>query len=221
VRDTVSVYLPKHNVADAETVNALLRGVVVADLISATTEGPFVTFLPVIYDSTVGPHGVLLGHVARKNEHWRLQTIGESMAILRDADAYISPSWYASKRDGGRVVPTWNYTTAHVYGELRIHDDKVWCEALVRRLTQIHEADRAEPWSVDDAPRPYVDGQLGAIVGVELLISRVEAKAKLGQNRSQADVEGVLNGLRRDGQPDLAEMTEQVARRTRAGGSDI
>jgi transcriptional regulator len=110
-------------------------------------------------------------------------------------DAYISPSAYATKREHGRVVPTWNYVTAHIYGRLVIHDDPAWVESLVRRLTEKHEAQSAEPWSVDDAPATFVAGQLRAIVGVELVISRIEAKAKLSQNRSQADVEGVITSL--------------------------
>ena len=115
--------------------------------------------------------------------------------IVHGPDAYITPSWYAAKREHGRVVPTWNYLTAHVYGELVIHDDPVWVEAFVRRLTTLHEGDREHPWAVDDAPRDYIDGQLRAIVGLELLISRVEAKAKLGQNRSAEDIDGVIDGL--------------------------
>jgi transcriptional regulator len=115
--------------------------------------------------------------------------------IVRGPDAYVSPGWYASKADHGRVVPTWNYVTAHVYGELVVRDDPVWVEDLVRRLTAKHEASMPHPWHVDDAPPAFVAGQLRAIVGVELRISRVEAKAKLSQNRSEADVAGVVAGL--------------------------
>ena len=102
---------------------------------------------------------------------------------MRGPDAYISPGWYASKAEHGRVVPTWNYVTAHVYGRLVVHDDPAWTEDLVRRLTTKHEAYRDHPWSVDDAPRNFIEGQLRAIVGIELEITRVEAKAKLSQNR--------------------------------------
>ena len=114
---------------------------------------------------------------------------------MRGPDAYVSPSFYASKAEHGRVVPTWNYLTAHVYGELVVHDDAGWVEALVRRLTDLHEGGTAAPWSVDDTPPAYVAGQLRAIVGLELRISRVEAKAKLSQNQPVADVEGVVAGL--------------------------
>jgi transcriptional regulator len=114
---------------------------------------------------------------------------------VRGPDSYISPSWYATKAEHGRVVPTWNYVTAHVYGELVVHDDVQWLDDLVRRLTEHHEGTRDEPWSVDDAPPRYIAGQLRAIVGVELIVSRIEAKLKLSQNRSDADIDGVIRGL--------------------------
>jgi transcriptional regulator len=121
--------------------------------------------------------------------------LGEALVIVRGPDAYVTPSWYVTKSEHGRVVPTWNYVTAHVYGRLVVHDDPAWLEALVRRLTDRHEATNPLPWSVDDAPPKFIAGQLRAIVGVELVISRVEAKLKLSQNRSGADVDGVVAGL--------------------------
>ena len=198
------MYLPKHFKADEAQARELLDGIRVADLVTATSDGPYATFLPLIHDAS---RGSLLGHVARKNDHWRLAPIGQSMVIAHGPDAYISPGWYASKREHGRVVPTWNYTAAHIYGELLIHDDVVWLEDVVRRLTARHEAEREQPWSVDDAPREYTEGQLKAIVGIELRIHRVEAKAKLGQNRSSADIDGVIEGLRNRGDESLAAAT--------------
>ena len=203
------MYLPKHFRADEAETRELLEGIVAADLVSATDQGLFATFLPLIYDAPVdgAGFGSLLGHVARKNNHWRLERRGESLVIVHGPDDYISPGFYESKREHGRVVPTWNYLTAHIHGELLIHDDPVWLEALVRRLTTRHEAPRPQPWSVDDAPRDYTEGQLRAIVGVELRITRVEAKAKLGQNRSSADIDGVIDGLREGGNDLLADAT--------------
>jgi transcriptional regulator len=131
---------------------------------------------------------------------------------VRGPDAYITPGWYATKAETGRVVPTWNYVTAHVYGRLIVHDDPVWTEDLVRRLTTKHEAYRNHPWSVDDAPRAFIEGQLRAIVGIELAITRIEAKAKLSQNRSPADVEGVIAGLRERGDKEMADDVEQARR---------
>lgn len=207
------MYLPRHFTADEAQKHELLSGIRAADLVTATDGGLYATFLPLIYDESVGDCGALLGHVARKNDHWRLQPIADSMVIAHGPDAYISPSWYASKREHGRVVPTWNYLTAHIHGPLVIHDDVGWLESLVRRLTERHEAERSEPWSVDDAPREYTESQLRAIVGIELRISRVEAKAKLGQNRSSADIDGVIEGLRERGDDALAIATSRGRRK--------
>lgn len=201
------MYLPKHFRADDAETRTLLDGIRVADLVTATGEGLFATFLPLIHDASLGEAGSLIGHVARKNDHWRLQPVGQSMVIAHGPDGYITPSWYAAKREHGRVVPTWNYVSAHIYGELVVHDDVTWLENLVRRLTERHEAERDHPWSVDDAPREYTDGQLKAIVGLELRIERVEAKAKLGQNRSSADIDGVIAGLTARGDAPLAAAT--------------
>ena len=206
------MYLPKHfRVGDAET-EELLSGIRVADLVTASADGLYATFMPFIYDADAGGSRGLLGHVARKNDHWRLAPIGESLVIAHGPDAYITPDWYASKREDGRVVPTWNYTTAHIHGELVVHDDVVWLERLVRLLTDRQEAARPDPWSVDDAPRGYTEGQLRAIVGIEVRISRVEAKAKWGQNRSAADIDGVIEGLRNVGDQASAAATSRARR---------
>lgn len=207
------MYVPKHFAADDEVVRDLLADLGAADLITATPDGPVATFLPLLYDERRGEHGALLGHVARRNDQWRRGVIGEAMVIVRGPDAYISPGWYPSKAEHGRVVPTWNYLTAHIYGELVLHEDASWLEANVRGLTDRHEADADPPWSVDDAPREFVDGQLRAIVGVELRISRIEAKAKLGQNRPAADIDGVVAGLGARGDRAAAEATSRSRRR--------
>ena len=135
---------------------------------------------------TAGEHGSLHGHVARNNDQWKLDAVGEAMAIVRGpGDAYISPGFYPSKLENGRVVPTWNYVTAHVYGELVVHDDPVWVEDLVRRLTGKHEAYREHPWSVDDAPRAFIEGQLRAIVG-----RRARRQPDRGEGQAQPEPVG-------------------------------
>jgi transcriptional regulator len=189
------MYVPQHFQASDEDLHALLSRGAAADLVTSTAEGMFATFLPFLFDPSAGPHGALVGHVARNNRQWQLPSLGEALVIVHGPDSYISPNFYATKAEHGRVVPTWNYLTAHVYGSLVVHDDTAWLSALVRRLTDHHEAAEPRPWSVDDAPAAYVEGQLRAIVGVELVISRVEAKAKLSQNRPEADVDGVVAGL--------------------------
>ena len=217
------MYIPAHFAADEATVAELLRNHGAADLVTLTDDGLVATMLPFVYvppsgepgtgehstgNSRAGELGALHGHVARNNSQWKLPARGESLAIVRGPDAYITPSWYASKTEHGRVVPTWNYVTAHVYGELIVHDEPEWKEDLVRRLTAKHESKRDHPWSVDDAPRAFVEGQLRAIVGLELLITRIEAKAKLSQNRPPADVDGVISGLRERGDAVLADAVE-------------
>jgi len=220
------MYIPAHFTPGAALVDELLTNHGAADLVTMTQRGLVATLLPFVYVPPSGARGAdgagtaltadgvsgaggadqelgaLHGHLARNNEQWQLPADGESLVIVRGPDAYISPGWYASKAEHGRVVPTWNYVTAHVYGRLVVHDDPGWTEDLVRRLTAKHEGRRSRPWAVDDAPRPFLEGQLRAIVGIELAITRVEAKAKLSQNRPAADVLGVINGLTERG--DLA-----------------
>jgi transcriptional regulator len=195
------MYVPAHFAATDEDVRALLANHGAADLVTTTADGLVATLLPFVYDPE---RHALLGHVARNNDQWR-RSSGEALVIVRGPDAYVSPSWYASKAEHGRVVPTWNYVTAHVYGTLTVHDDPVWVEDVVRRLTSRHDS----TWSVDDAPRAFVAGQLRAIVGVEVAISRIEAKVKLSQNRPAADIDGVVGGLRERGDEAMAAEVER------------
>lgn len=204
------MYVPAHFAADQGAITELLSNSGAANLVTSTEHGLLATLLPFVYDPDAGDHGALLGHVARNNDQWLLPASGESLVIIQRSDAYISPSWYPSKAEHGRVVPTWNYTTAHVYGRLVIHDDPAWVENLVRRLTTLHEASSADPWTVDDAPARFIAGQLRAIVGVELLITRVEAKRKLSQNRPAADIDGVITGLRTRGDLESAGDVERA-----------
>jgi transcriptional regulator len=204
------MYIPAHFAVDPAAVDELLAKHGAADLITLTDDGLLATMLPFAYEPSVGEHGALYGHVARNNDQWRKPARGESLAILRGPDSYVSPSWYAAKAEHGRVVPTWNYLTAHVYGQLLVHDDPTWVEDIVRRLTAKHEAARlASPrqppaWSVDDAPRAFIEGQLRAIVGLELQITRIEAKAKLSQNRPVDDIAGIVEGLAARGDDPMA-----------------
>jgi transcriptional regulator len=186
------MYVPTHFAADDAAVTELLSSRRAADLITMTEDGLVATFLPFLHDAAAG---TLRGHVARTNDQWKRPAIGEALVIVHGPDAYVSPNWYASKAEHGRVVPTWNYVTAHVYGRLVVHDDPAWLDALVRELTDRHESGEPAPWSVDDAPERFVAGQLRAIVGVEIEISRIEAKVKMSQNRPAADVDGVVAGL--------------------------
>ena len=204
------MYTPAHFAASPDAINDLLARPVAVHLVTATEQGILATMLPLIYEPSIGEHGALHGHLARNNPQWSAPALGESLVILQGADAYVSPSWYASKAEHGRVVPTWNYSTAHVYGELVVHEDAAWLGDHVRRLTDVHEAGSDRPWSVDDAPERFISGQLRAIVGVELIISRIEAKTKLSQNRTDADISGVVAGLQTVGQRQVAGEVERA-----------
>lgn len=204
------MYVPGHFGMDDGAVQELLVQHGAGDLVTTTDRGLVSTLLPFVYDPAPGAHGSLLGHFARTNDHWRLAPVGEAMVILRGPDAYITPGWYPSKAEHGRVVPTWNYVTAHVYGELVVHDDIDWVGGLVRRLTEKHEAGQLRPWAVDDAPPAFLAGQLRAIVGVELRISRIEAKAKLSQNRPAADIDGVVEGTRARGDVEMSRAVDRA-----------
>lgn len=191
------MYVPAHFAMSPAEVGELLSAITVVDLISSTPDGLTATFLPMLYDPQAG---ALLGHVARNNPHWQVAGAGPALAIARGPDAYVSPRFYASKAEHGRVVPTWNYQSVQLHGRLVAHDDAEWVRSLVERLTtrqeqRRHQQDGSEPWTVADAPADYIAGQLRAIVGLELVIERVEAKAKLSQNRSAADQAGVRAGL--------------------------
>jgi transcriptional regulator len=202
-----NMYIPAYFATDEQAVDDLLTHHGAADLITATPEGMVATMLPFAYDPEMR---TLRGHISRNNDQWRRSVVGEALVIVRGPDAYISPAWYSSKAEHGRVVPTWNYVTAHVYGRLVVHDDPAWVERNVRELTGRHEAGRPQPWSVDDAPRQFIEGQLRGIVGMEVRISRIEAKLKLSQNRSAADVDGVISGLIGSGHEDAARAVQRA-----------
>jgi transcriptional regulator len=197
------VYIPAHFAADDGLLRSLLTEGALADLVTAGPDGLQATPLPLLLseDGTA-----LHGHVARNNPQWRADG-APALVIVRGADAYVSPGWYESKREHGRVVPTWNYEVVHVRGRLVTHDDPDWTEDLVRRLTARHEAAQRAPWSPDDAPDGFIAGQVRAIVGVEVRIDRIESKAKLSQNRPPADVDGVVDALSSgdNGQQELAD----------------
>ena len=156
--------------------------------------------------------GRLLGHIAIANDQWKTALPGaQALAIVRGPQAYISPSWYESKARHGRVVPTWNYEAVHLTGTIGFHTDPEWLRAFVTRLTRLHEGGREHPWAVTDAPPDYIDGQLRAIVGVELTITAIEAKQKLSQNRSDLDRAGVVTGLRDQPDPGSAVIADLMA----------
>jgi len=180
---------------DRDSIHATIRGARLATLVTATADGLVATPLPLMIEPAEGEHGTLYGHVARANPQWRLAPIGAAMAVFMGPDAYVTPSWYASKREHGKVVPTWNYVAVHAYGPAEFFEDADRLLDVVTRLTRHHEAQRAEAWPVSDAPAPFIASQLKGIVGLRLPITRLEGKRKLSQNRSEADRAGVAAGL--------------------------
>ena len=179
-----------------EQVAAFLAAHPMAQLVTLTEGGLVATPLPMIYEPAAEGLGSLVGHVARGNPQWSQSLLEiETLAIFTGPNAYVSPNWYPSKAEHGKVVPTWNYETVHVRGTLVVHDEQDWKRALVSRLTDIHETRSAAPWAVTDAPADYIESMLRAIVGLEVRITSIQAKRKLSQNRPPGDVDGVIDGL--------------------------
>jgi transcriptional regulator len=180
---------------DTTALHEIIRAARLSNFITATADGLIGTPLPMILDTTDGPHGTLYGHVARANPQWKLAPIGDAMAVFMGLDAYVTPSWYATKRETGKVVPTWNYVAVHVYGPVEFFEDADRLLDIVTRLTKLHESPRTEPWAVTDAPEAFIKSQLRGIVGLRMPITRIDGKRKMSQNRSAEDRAGVADGL--------------------------
>ena len=186
------MYVPAFSAIDDAEARAIVADVGSGWLVTPSADGPpTATLMPILWrDDRV------VAHMAKANPHWRQIADGTlGLLIVSGPEAYISPSWYASKAEHGRVVPTWNYLAVHLSGSVTIRPEPEWVRALVTDLTVRHEHHRADPWHVTDAPDEFIDAQLTAIVGVEMLVERVEGKAKLSQNRTDADRRGVVAGL--------------------------
>jgi transcriptional regulator len=186
---------PAFSEHDRQAIFAMIRDCRLANLVSAAPDGPFATPLPLFLDAEEGEFGTLYGHVARANPHWQMPVTGDALAIFMGPDAYVTPSFYASKVEHGKVVPTWNYVTVQARGPLEFFDDAARKLDVVTRLTNIHESERQKPWAVGDAPAAFIDAQLRGIVGLRLEIKSLEGKRKMSQNRNAADRAGVATGL--------------------------
>jgi transcriptional regulator len=195
---------------DADSIKATIRAARLANLITATADGPLATPLPLFLDDTEGERGVLYGHVARANPQWQAVPIGEALAVFMGPDAYVTPSWYAAKQETGKVVPTWNYIAVHAYGPVEFFQEPQRLLAAVTRLTNIHEHPRAEPWAVSDAPADFIAAQLRGIVGVRIPVTRFEGKRKMSQNRPEADRIRVAAGLAASEDPGDREVAALI-----------
>ena len=190
----MSLYLPRHfEQNDPAALRALMHEHPLATWVCVVDGEPVINHLPLHLDTSRGEHGTLIGHVARANTIWQSQPTS-SVVIFHGPQSYVTPSWYPTKRESGKVVPTWNYAVVHAQGLPRFIHDAAELHALVSRLTNRHEEGRAHPWSVDDAPADYTQTMLRAIVGLEIEITKIQGKFKLSQNRLPVDQQGVHAG---------------------------
>ncbi|MGE0254096.1 MAG: FMN-binding negative transcriptional regulator [Alphaproteobacteria bacterium] len=194
--------------------HAAMRDIGLATLVTLDGDGLVASHVPMLVEPAPAPYGTLLCHVARANPQWRAPSRAvEALAVFLGPERYISPSLYPSKAETGRVVPTWNYVAVHAWGRLETFDDPARLLDLVTRLTDRHEATRAAPWAVSDAPDDFVAGQLKGIVGLALTVTRLDGKWKTSQNRPAADRAGVVDGLAATGDADDARMAALVRER--------
>jgi transcriptional regulator len=206
------MYVPAHfEETRPEILHQLIRDHALATLVTLGPEGLNANHIPFELDPGPAPFGTLRGHVARGNPVWRdFSRDVEALAVFQGPQAYISPSWYQTKRESGKVVPTYNYIVVHAYGPMRIIEDRTWLRGLVERLTTRYEAGRAEPWKVTDAPADFVEQMLGAIIGIEIPLTKVLGKWKVSQNRPSADRDGVVTGLSEMSDADAQAMSSLV-----------
>jgi transcriptional regulator len=217
------MYLPKSfEPPDIDALQQFVRTHPFGVLVTMTRGGLEGNHIPFLIDAQPAPYGTLRGHVARANPIWQeVQLWTDALVIFQGPDSFISPSWYPSKLEtatgaGARVVPTWNYVVVHAHGHLRVIQDSHWLRAHVEALTNRHEQDREAPWAVTDAPADYIQKMVGAIVGLEIQVARLTGKWKLGQNRTEQDRAGVVDGLRREG-TESAEAMAALVRGTLEG----
>ena len=217
------MYIPRHfALEDLDEIAKLVEAVGSADVVTVAADGsPETSLLPVLWDRTPTENaafGRLIAHAAIMNEQFVHVSEGaRALAIVRGEQAYVSPSWYASKAEHGRVVPTWNYSAVHLSGTIELVPDPDRLLEIVTALTLAHESPRPDPWAVSDAPEAFIAGQLRAIVGVIIHLDRVEAKVKQSQNRSEPDQRGVVDGLRASGKPEQQAMADQIEARLKQG----
>jgi transcriptional regulator len=194
-----------------EIIEAAMAGHPLATLVTMGSGGLAASHIPLLYYRTQTGLGVLRGHLARANQQWRDHLPdSDALAVFSGPQHYVSPAWYPSKEEHGKVVPTWNYVVVHAHGALRIRNEPEWLLENVRALSDRQESARETPWQVSDAPPEFIENLLKAIVGVELTITRLEGKWKVSQNRPIPDRQGVIRGLQALDSPEALEMAELI-----------
>ena len=203
------MYQPPHHVETcAEVMHALIRAHPLGLLVSNGAAGPIANPLPFLLDADIGPHGRLRAHLSKANQQWRQIADHPDepvLVVFPGVNTYITPSWYATKRETGKVVPTWNYAMVQAQGRARIIDDRDWLAGQINELTGTHEAAREQPWHVADAPEPFIEARIKGIIGLEIDIMSLAGKWKVSQNRPAADRQGVVEGLN-DASNDAASL---------------
>jgi transcriptional regulator len=180
-----------------ETLHALIEAHPLGTLITGGSDGLSANLIPFTLAAERGDKGVLRAHLARGNDQIvALREVREALVLFQGAEAYITPAWYVSKAEHGKVVPTWNYVVVQAWGTPRVIDDPAWLRVQIDELTRKNERDRREPWNVSDAPEPFIDAQIRGIVGLEIDVARIEGKWKVSQNRPEKDRDSVVHGLR-------------------------
>ena len=206
------MYIPRHfEEKRLDVLQALIREYPLATLVTLTPDGLSANHIPLHFDDAPLPYGCLRGHVARANPVWQdVSPNVEVLTIFHGPQAYISPSWYPTKQETGKVVPTWNYVVVHAHGLLQVRDDPTWLRSQLEQLTQDSEQRFPEPWRVSDAPLDYTERLLAAIVGIEIVITRLSGKWKVSQNQSEGNREGVREGLRTQNAPQGTPMATLI-----------
>lgn len=210
------MYEPPHfRNEDSASQAALIRAFPLGLLVSAGPSGLIANPVPFLLDADGSERGTLRAHLARANPQWRdLVGLDECLVVFRGPDSYVTPSWYATKRETGKVVPTWNYATVQARGRPRVIEDADWLRRQIDDLTRMKEAARDAPWAVADAPAAFTEAQIRGIVGIEIPVARFSGKWKVSQNRSEADRSGVAEGLRREtgGADGMADLVDGMGR---------
>ena len=201
------MYIPKHFLPSDESAQEFLARIESGHLVSNTDQGLISTLLPVIFSPETN---TFLGHIAKLNDQAKIPSLQEALLISSLNETYISPTWYASKAEHHKVVPTWDYMLVHAYGDLTIHTDPEWIFNQVNQLTNHFESSMPQPWDISQAPDDYIDGQLRAIVGVELKVNRVQVSFKMSQNKSKSDLDGVTQGLAGVGKEQIAAEIDRL-----------
>ncbi len=206
------MYEPSHfKVEDRDALFQVMRANPLATLITAGEGGLLANPVPFVLHVEADGRALLRAHLARPNPQWQAVAAGaETLIVFTGVERYVTPAWYASKREHGKVVPTWNYVTVQVRGPARTIEDPAWLREHLEQLTQQQEAPRAEPWAVADAPEPFVAAQMRGIIGIEVEIASLIGKFKLSQNRQEADKLGVFNGLSADAESESQAMASLV-----------